>query len=111
MARQTEVQERVRGSAARKSIQGVRSTQAASAARFDSERATSAARPPIRSAHLRPSIASSTQSIEGVLMVSPAKIASLKAPFEFKRKSFGNGQGGTYPEARATARGLSTSMP
>ena len=46
MRRQMEVQDRVAGSAARKSTQGVRSTQGATAARFASLRATSPSRPP-----------------------------------------------------------------
>ena len=42
----------------------------------------------------RPSIASSTQSSEGVLIVSPLKIASENLPPEVRRKILGSGQGG-----------------
>ncbi len=40
------------------------------------------------------SIASSTHSIEGVLIVSPRKIPSISLPFAVSRKSLGSGQGG-----------------
>ena len=74
--RQTEVQERIVSSRS----QEVDPRRALDPARDRREiaprqRAISAVRPPIASAHFRPSIASSTHSIEGVLMVSPLKIA------------------------------------
>src|SRR3712207_7893425 len=55
-------QERVAGSSARKSTQGVRATHSATAARFASDRAIRPFSPPTLSAHLRPSTASSTAS-------------------------------------------------
>ena len=39
-------------------------------------------------------MASSTQSIEGVLMVSPLKVPSISLPPLVSRKIFGNGQAG-----------------
>ena len=42
----------------------------------------------------RPSIASSTQSSDGVLIVSPLKIASENFPPEVRRKILGSGQAG-----------------
>src|SRR5580704_4318454 len=69
--RQMEVLERVPGASARKPAQVERSTQESMVAKFARERATSPARPPMDSAHLSPSRASSTHNIEGVLMVSP----------------------------------------
>src|SRR5271163_2942283 len=49
--------------------------------------------------------------MEGVLMVSPSKIASLSLPPLVRRKIFGNGQAGLWLSSRATARGESTSIP
>src|SRR5271169_1066704 len=79
-ARQTDVQERVLASFARKSIHDVWATHLAIAAKLLSERAISALSPPALSAHLRPSSASSTQSIEGVLIVSPLNTPSISFP-------------------------------
>src|SRR5262249_42187444 len=92
--RQTEVFERVRGSRARKSTHGVTATQSAIALALASARATSAGRPPIPFDQVSASIQSSTHSIEGVLMVSPSKIASFNFPPLVMRKSLGSGQGG-----------------
>ncbi len=64
------------------------------AARLASDRAISAGRPPIASAQRRPSSASSTQSIEGVLIVSPLKMPSFSLPPLVRRKIFGSGQAG-----------------
>src|SRR6185436_4636668 len=94
MLRHTEVLERVALSAARKEIHLRSATNFSSAPRLASERAISAFRPPMPSPQRRPSIASSTQSSEGVLMVSPLKIASENLPPEVRRKSFGSGHGG-----------------
>ena len=94
MARQTEVGERVPGSTARKPAQALRSTQAVMAARLRSQRSISAGRPPMLSAQRRPSSASSTASIEGVLIVSPLKMPSISLPPLVSRNSFGSGQAG-----------------
>ena len=51
-------------------------------------------RPPTLSPQRRPSIASSTQSSDGVLIVSPLKIASENLPPAVRRKIFGSGHGG-----------------
>ena len=58
------------------------------------ERAISAGRPPMRSAQRNPSSASSTHSIEGVLMVAPLNMSSISLPPEISRKIFGSGRGG-----------------
>ena len=92
--RQMEVQERVAGSVARKSTQGVRSTQAATAARFASLRAIRPGSPPTLSAHRNPSNASSTQSMLGVLMVSPLNTPAASLPPLVRRNTFGSGQAG-----------------
>jgi hypothetical protein len=84
--------ERVAGSPARKSTQSVRATHSATAARLASVRAISPGRPPMDSAQRRPSSASSTQSMEGVLMVSPAKMPSMSLP-PFVRRRFSAGAG------------------
>jgi hypothetical protein len=76
-----------------------------------SARAISAGCPPTDSAHFSESSASSTHSIEGVLIVSPRKRPSLSLPFAVSRKIFGNGQGGVQLSSRSTARGDSASMP
>ena len=74
-------------------------------------RASSASSPPISSAQRNPSSASSTQSIEGVLMVSPRKIPSISAPPAVRRKILGIGQGGVWLSSRSAARGPSAIMP
>src|SRR5689334_12775115 len=99
--RQIEVLERVRGSRARKSTQGVRATQVEIARRFASERAIKAFRPPIDFAQVSASSQSSTHIIEGVLTVSPSKIGALSLPPLVMRKIFGNGQAGTWLSSRA----------
>ena len=55
-------------------------THASIAARLARDRASSPLRPPIDSAHFSPSSASSTHSIDGVLMVSPWKMPSINLP-------------------------------
>src|SRR3546814_13299217 len=92
--RQIEVQERVSGRSARKSAQPEDAAQSATVARFFSERWMSAFRPPMPSAHFRPSSASSTASIEGVVMVSPLKTPSISLQPLVRRKRFGSGQAG-----------------
>ncbi len=72
----------------------VRSTQAAMAARLASLRAIRPSRPPTLSAQRSPSSASSTHSIDGVLIVSPLKMPSISLPPEVRRKIFGSGQAG-----------------
>src|SRR5205823_10505452 len=89
-----EVHERVAGSSARNCSHGVCSTQRATAVRLPSARATSPSSPPSASAHFNESIASSTHSIDGVLIVSPRKMPSISLPPAVRRKIFGNGQGG-----------------
>src|SRR3954466_2285658 len=89
-----DVQDRVAGSFARKRSHGERSAQAATVARLPSARATSPSSPPTDSAQRSESIASSTHSIDGVLIVSPRKIPSISLPPEVMRNIFGNGQGG-----------------
>src|SRR6185437_16967118 len=92
--RQTEVLERTAGSAARKSTHGVRLTQSAIALVLASARATNPSSPPTAFAQASVSSQSSTHSIDGVLMVSPSKIASLSLPPLVMRKIFGSGQAG-----------------
>src|SRR6185436_5114722 len=92
--RQTDVLERIVASLARKSIQGVRATQSATAFSLAVARAISALRPPIDLPQASVSSQSSTHSIEGVLMVSPTKIPSLSLPPLVMRKTLGNGHGG-----------------
>ena len=92
--RQTEVLEREAGSAARKSTQSVFSTQAARAARLESARRCISTRPPIEAPHFSASMASSTQSMDGVLMVAPSKMSLAILPALVIRKSFGIGQAG-----------------
>ena len=94
MLRHTEVLERIALSAARKAIHLRSATNFSSTPRLPLERAISAFRPPTLSPQRRPSIASSTQSSEGVLMVSPLKIASENLPPEVRRKILGSGHGG-----------------
>src|SRR5260221_2013070 len=94
MFRHTEVLDRVARSAARKAIHLRSATNFSSTARLAVERATRPFSPPTLSPQRRPSIASSTQSSEGVLMVSPLKIASENLPPDVRRKILGNGHGG-----------------
>src|ERR1700730_7617856 len=89
-----EVEEIVAGSSARNRTQAQVSTQALIVARLCSERATSPSSPPTDSAHFSESSASSTHSIDGVLIVSPRKTPSINLPFLVNRKSLGKGQGG-----------------
>ena len=92
--RHTEVQDRVSGARARKSTQSVSATQSAITARLASDRVISAFSPPISEPQINPSKASSTQSIDGVLMVSPRNMPSISLPLEVRRKIFGIGQAG-----------------
>src|SRR5215831_14884977 len=89
-----EVEEIVAGSSARNRTQDEAATHALIVARLRSERATSPSSPPILSAHFSESSASSTHSIEGVLIVSPRKTPSISLPLLVSRKSLGKGQGG-----------------
>ena len=75
--RQTEVFERLAGSAARCDSQLRSSTILSSAAALASLRACRPFSPPRPLAHSSAKIASSTASIDGVLIVSPLKIPSL----------------------------------
>src|SRR6185369_2785113 len=92
--RQIDVHERTFGSEARNANVFDWPIQAAIAARLDSERAIRPLMPPIFSAHASESSASSTHSIDGVLMVEPWKISSSSFPFFVMRKIFGIGHGG-----------------
>src|SRR5687768_9786692 len=92
--RQIEVQERMAGSPARKSTHGVRAAQSASTFRLASDRAIRPDLPPTDCAHFRPSSASSTATMDGVLMVSPLKMPSLSLPSLVMRKILGIGQDG-----------------
>ena len=95
MLRQTEVLERIALSSARKAIHVALGHELLEHARdWPSERAIRPFRPPTLSPQRRPSIASSTQSSDGVLIVSPLKIASENLPPEVRRKIFGSGQAG-----------------
>src|SRR5690606_34352471 len=98
-----EVDERYAGSRARNSTHGVSSTQAERTARFFWERPMSAGRPPMLSAQRSESSASSTHSIDGVLMVEPLKMSSLSLPPLVMRKILGSGHGGVYDSRRSTA--------
>ena len=80
--------------------------------RFASDRAISVFNPPILSAQVRPSRASSTHSIEGVLMVAALNTPSMSFPQpEVKRKILGMGQAGVWLSSRSTARGPRIRMP
>ena len=94
MLRHTEVFDRTALSPARKAIHWRPATNFSSTPRLASDRAIRPFRPPTPSPQRRPSIASSTQSSEGVLMVSPLKIASENLPPEVRRNSLGIGHGG-----------------
>src|SRR2546423_886424 len=89
-----EVQEIVAGSSARGSAQGHFSTQPRSTPRLRSHLAIKPASPPTHSAHFSESSASSTHSIDGVLIVSPRNTPSISLPLEVSRKSLGSGHGG-----------------
>ena len=56
-------------------------------------------------------MASSTQSIDGVLIVSPLKMPSMSLPPFVMRKILGSGRGGVKLSRRSTARGESAIMP
>ena len=94
MQRQTEVFDRAFGSATRFSTQGVRSTHACSAREVGVRAGAGGGEAADASIHSSASIASATQSIEGVLMVSPAKTPSMSLPPLVRRKIFGSGRSG-----------------
>src|SRR5687767_3269521 len=94
ITRQTEVFDRLALSAARKPSHLRSATIFSSTARLPVDRAIRPLSPPTLSPHFSPSIASSPHSSEGVLMVSPLKIASENLPPEVMRKSLGIGHGG-----------------
>src|SRR5688500_17102431 len=109
--RQTLVFERVAGSAARWQSQSRFSTIRSSAAALASERALRPVSPPNPLAHSSVQIASSTASIDGVLIVSPLNTPSTSLPFDIRRKTLGSGQEGVYSSSRWTARGPRISTP
>src|SRR5579872_3654100 len=78
--RQIEVLDRLGFSSARNAAQDDCATQSSMAFRLALDRAMSAGKPPMDSAHFKPSRASSTHSMEGVLMVSPWKIPPINLP-------------------------------
>src|ERR1700735_5440425 len=78
--RQMEVLDRADLSSARKAAQEDCATQSSIHFRFALDRAMSAGKPPMASAHFKPSRASSTHNIEGVLMVSPSKMPEINLP-------------------------------
>ena len=94
ITRQIEVLERVSFVSGRKAAQLLFATQASTAFRLAWLRAISPFSPPMLSAQRSASIWSSTQSMEGVLMVSPLKMPSFSLPFLVMRNSLGSGQAG-----------------
>src|ERR1700684_4255910 len=80
IVRQMEVLDRADLSSARNAAQEDCATQSSIHFRFALDRVISAGKPPIDSVHFRPSRASSTHNIEGVLIVSPWKIPSTSLP-------------------------------
>ena len=103
--------DRVAGTSARNVAQSLRATHAATAARLASLRRISPGNPPTLSAQRNPSNASSTHSMDGVLIVSPLNTPSASFPPDISRKIFGSGQAGVCVNSRSTARGDSASMP
>ena len=106
-----EVLERMALSSAKNPAQLDFATQSSITFKFASDRATNPFRPPMLSAHLSPSMASSTHNIEGVLMVSPAKMPEINLPPLLIWKILGSGRAGVNCSNRCTARGLSAIMP
>src|SRR5689334_24102279 len=92
MLRHTEVLDRVAFSATKKPIQLRLATNFSSTVRLALERAIRPFSPPTLSPQRKPSIASSMQRSDGVLMVSPLKMASENLPPEVMRKILGSGQ-------------------
>ena len=97
--RQIEVELRISGGPARKSIQSCLATNSATACRLAWLRAMQASRPVLPAKlndlpQLSVSIQSSTQSIDGVLMVSPSKMPPISLPALVMRKILGIGQAG-----------------
>src|SRR6187402_1547450 len=94
IARQIEVEDLAAVSFARKAAQELVCCQSEIALRFLSDLPISSLIPPIDFAQRNPSRASSTASIDGVLIVSPLKIPSINpVPFT-RRKILGSGRGG-----------------
>src|SRR3546814_7235625 len=102
--RQTEVFERLAGSAARWESQSRSATILSSAAALASLRAFRPSRPPRDFAHSSAKIASSTASIDGVLIVSPLNTPSASAPFETRRNTLGSGQAAVWVSSRSPAQ-------
>ena len=107
--------DRVAGSSARFSIQGRAAQKSHTARALASARAISAGSPPTDRPHSSAAIQSSTQSIDGVLMVSPWKMPSMSLPLEVRRKTLGRGRSGgeglqpldgAGPEHQDAVRGL-----
>ena len=99
------------GVPARNSTQGVRSTQARHGRKIalaTGDKGRQAADP---SAQRSPSSASSTASMDGVLIVSPLKMPSISLPPLVRRNSLGSGQAGLWLSRRATARGRQHQHP
>ena len=103
--RQTEVGERVAASSARKSTQGLASTQAAMAARLASRAGDQGRQAADALGPAQPVEGILDHSIEGVLIVSPWKMPSISLPPLLSWKIFGSGQAGCRLSSRATARG------
>src|SRR5688500_12971145 len=104
-----EVRERILSSSHRNAAQPDFSAHLATACKFASQRFLVAERPPMDSTHFRESRQSSTQSMEGVLMVSALKMPSMNLPPLVMRKIFGKGRlAGLKDSRRSTARGEST---
>src|SRR3546814_14229298 len=85
--RQTEVFDRLAGSAARWLSHSRSATILSSAAAFASLRAFRPSSPPSDFAHSSAKIASSTASIDGVLIVSPLNTPSTSLPPLVRRKT------------------------
>src|SRR5580704_2094458 len=78
--RQMEVLERLHFSSARNAAQDDWATHSSIHCRFALDRAMSAGKPPMDSAHFKLSRASSTHNMDGVLMVSPWKMPAINLP-------------------------------
>src|SRR5215471_15087327 len=92
--RQMDVLERMDESPARKLAHFDFAIQFSIAFKFADDRASNAGRPPMDSDHFKPSIASSTQSIDGVLIVSPSKMPAISLPPFVIWKILGRGRSG-----------------
>ena len=109
--RQMEVLERMALLSAKNAAQVDVATQSSITFKFASDRATNPARPPMLSAHFKPSRASSTHNMDGVLMVSPAKMPEINLPPLLIWKILGSARAGVNCSNRFTARGLSAIIP